>query len=84
MSPTVLSWFSVARAVPHHAVEEVDPAELLHILDGIGDQTGGEDHEESTDRVEECADVDPFAEAVNRGGDRKCNGQAAGGAGDHP
>src|ERR1039458_6191821 len=50
---------------------EIEPAHLLEVLHGVGQQSCGKDHQHDPDDGEELAQIEPVAEPVNHEGDRQ-------------
>src|SRR6266849_1508168 len=53
-------------SIPHRCSSERQPAELLHILDGVSEQSGGEEEQQNTHYAEEDAEVKFIAQFVDK------------------
>ena len=74
----------VPAGVPEAALEEGEPAQLLHVLDRIGQQPGGEDHQHHADDAEEQGQVEASPELEDDVGDAQGQRQAEYGAEQQP
>jgi hypothetical protein len=54
-----------ASRVPHRRVEHGQPAELLEIFHGVGEQSCGKDHQQHADDREEPRQVEPVTQPVD-------------------
>src|SRR5271167_1924148 len=61
-----------AGGVPQHVAPELQPMQLLHVFDGVSQETGGEDHQEYAHHPEELAHVELRAEFEYGKGDAQC------------
>ena len=73
-----------AARVPHRRVQHREPAQLLQVLDGVGQEAGGKHHQEHADHREEPAQVQPVAQAVDHEGQPQRARQADRGTGQCP
>ena len=60
--------------MPHRRGQHREPAELLQVLDGVGQQPRREDHQQQADDGEEPGHIQPVAQPV----DHECDGERTG------